>query len=156
MTDSDWATCHRTRRSKSGGVLLNGDHVVHFWCKMQDRVALSSAEAELKAVCKGYAELLHLNNIVTFLRGRSPCLVSNTDATACRGIMLRQGSGPVKHLSIRQLWVQEVVADYQIEVCKLRRDDNLADFLCSPSKEILHTSRIADFGCEERYTDSSV
>ena len=81
--------------------------------------------------------------------------MSNTDASACRGIMLRQGSGPVKHLSIRQLWVQEVVCDYSVDVQKMRREDNLADFLCSPCKEILHCSRLSDFGCEDRYTDES-
>ena len=122
---------------------------------MQDRVALSSAEAELNSVCKGYAELIYMNNIIAFLRGKNPTLMSNTDASACRGIMLRQGSGPVKHLSIRQLWVQEAVHDYKIEVCKVRRDDNIADFLCSPSKEMLHVSRMSDFGCEDRYTDHS-
>ena len=155
MTDSDWATCHRTRRSKSGGVLLRGRHVIQFWCKMQDRIALSSAEAELKAVCKGYAELIHMRNIIEFLCGTGPKLVSNTDASACKGIMLRQGSGPVKHLSIRQLWVQEAVHEYNIDVRKLNRAENLADFLCSPGKEALHVSRLQEFGCEDRYTDST-
>ena len=67
--------------------------------------------------------------------------------------MLRQGSGPVKHLSIRQLWVQEAVHEHQVDVQKMRRDENLADFLCSPSKEALHMTRLSDFGCEDRYTD---
>ena len=133
---------------------MNGEHVIHFWCKMQDRIALSSAEAELKSVCKGYAELIHMRNVVEFLRGAAPSLVSNTDASACRGIMLRQGSGPVKHLSIRQLWVQEAVQDYQVHVQKFRRDENLADFLCSPGKEAMLVIRLSEFGCVDRYTDS--
>ena len=52
FTDSDWASCHRTRRSKSGGCIVHGAHLLQFWCKQQDRIAVSSAEAELKAACK--------------------------------------------------------------------------------------------------------
>ena len=150
LTDSDWATCKQTRRSKSGGMILSGDHVVHYWCKMQDRIALSSGEAELKSVCKGVAELLLMRNIVSFLRGAPPKLVSNLDASACKGIVLRQGAGQVKHLTTRQLWVQETVRDYEVQVEKVSRDDNLSDFLCSPNKELEHNTRLAEFGCTDR------
>ena len=122
----------------------------HFWCHRQDRIALSSADAELKSVCEGMTELLHLKNVITFLRGVCPSLVSSTDASACRGIILRHGAGPVKHLRILQLWVREAVVDNKIDVQKMRRDDNLANFLCSPGKEKLHAGRIADFGWSVR------
>ena len=50
MTDSDWAGDEMTRRSTSGGVVLNGQHTITWWCKLQARIALSSCEAELNAL----------------------------------------------------------------------------------------------------------
>ena len=65
--DSDWASCQSTRRSRSGGVLLYRDCVVSHYCRMQDAVALSSGEAELKSTCKGLAEGLGLQELASFL-----------------------------------------------------------------------------------------
>ena len=114
---------------------MHGSHLIQFWCKQQDRIAVSSAEAELKAACKGVSELLLLSNIARHVTGRQVTLSHLLDASACRGIMFREGAGPIKHLDIRQLWVQEVTRDRKIEVVKVPRKMNLADFLCSPAKE---------------------
>lgn len=42
---------------------------------------------------------------------RSPDLESCVDANACRGILLRTGTGRVQHLSSKQQWVQGAVRD---------------------------------------------
>ena len=67
-------------------------------------VSLSSAEAELNALCKAAQEGLGAKYLSEEL-----ChpLVLKTDASAARGVVQRQGSGKVKHLSIRQLWDRE-------------------------------------------------
>ena len=49
-TDTDFAGCHETRKSTSGGVVLHGSHLLKFWSSTQTTVALSSAEAELYAM----------------------------------------------------------------------------------------------------------
>ena len=126
---------------------MHGDHVVHFWCKLQDRVATSSAEAELKAVCKGVSELIQCYHVGNFLANFTYRLSLHIDASACRGILLRQGAGALKHLSVRQLWVQEAIQDYQVDVQKIDRGVNLADFLCSPGKESTLDERVAEFNC---------
>ena len=146
-TDSDWASCHRTRRSKTGGCIMHGAHLLQFWCKQQDRIAVSSAEAELKAACKGVSELLLLSNIAHHATGRKVELSHSLDASACRGIMFREGAGPIKHLDIRQLWVQEVIRDRLIEVIKIPRKQNLADFLCFPAKEHTWRDCLMNYSC---------
>ena len=65
-TDSDWATCESTRRSRSGGVVLYRGHTVAHFCRTQDAIALSSAEAELKASGKGLVEALGLLDLLCF------------------------------------------------------------------------------------------
>ena len=57
-TDSDWAGDELTRRSTSGGVVLNGTHTFHV-VVLQARIALSSCEAELNACRKGGIEALN-------------------------------------------------------------------------------------------------
>ena len=51
------------------------------------------------------------------------------DASAARGVILRQGAGRVKHLSVKQQWVQERVANHELEVTKIPRAGNWADLM---------------------------
>jgi hypothetical protein len=126
FTDSDWAGCPKTRRSTSGGVLLHGQHLVHHWSSTQTVVALSSMEAELNAIVKGVAEVLGLKNLLEEC-GRNLEAVIFTDSSAANGVVHRQGSGKVKHLECRQLWVQGAVFNGQVRVEKVARDFNPAD-----------------------------
>ena len=126
---------------------MHGTHLLQFWCTQQDRIAVSSAEAELKAACKGVSELLLLNNIARHLTGRDVALTHSLDASACRGIMFREGAGPIKHLDIRQLWVEEIIRDRAIEVIKVPRKQNIDDFLCSPAKEHAWPASLLSFSC---------
>ena len=135
-TDSDRALCEVTRRSRSGGIVAwHGLTLLHY-CRLQDTIALSSAEAELKASCKGIAEALALREIIEFLLDE-PCQMQHfTDASACVGILKRKGAGPVKHLSVRQLWTQEVFTRPGTTTTKIPRQDNPSDCLCSiPTSE---------------------
>ena len=100
-------------------------------CKMQDRVALSSGEAELKASCKCVAEMLETREVVQFLTGMEAALALHLDATATQGMLHRQGAGKLKHLSVRTLWVQGAVQEARIRVVKIPRALNHADALCS-------------------------
>ena len=130
-TDSDWATEVRSRKSKTGGALYHGEHLVGHWARTQDRVARSSGEAELKAACTGIAELMGLAHLVRFLRPGVVRLEHRMDAAATIGMTQRQGAGALKHLSVRELWVQEVVQNESIVVTKVSRSQNPADALAS-------------------------
>ena len=69
--------------------------------------------------------------MLEFLTSTPPRLELHLDAQATEGMLLRQGAGKLKHLSVRTLWVQGAVADFQIRVVKLPRSLNHADALCS-------------------------
>ena len=135
QTDSDWATCPRTRKSRSGGAIWHGAHCVAFWCRTQDRIARSSGEAELKSSCCGIAEILGMRNLCQFLTGNQCNLVHQLDASAAKSMMLRQGCGNLKHLDLRSLWVQETIVPEGIRVQKIPREANIADALCSPNRD---------------------
>ena len=110
-----------------------GDSVLNHWTRTQDRVARSSGEAELKATCCGYDELLGLFELARFLRPGPWTLEHRVDASATYGILHRQGAGSMKHLSIRELCTQQARTEYGIDVQKIARHDNAADALASPA-----------------------
>ena len=56
MTDSDWASDTKTRRSCSGGLIRVGGNLIHHWSKTKQTVALSSGEAEMNASVKAISE----------------------------------------------------------------------------------------------------
>ena len=130
-TDSDWAADPKTRISKSGGTVTRGLHLIAHWCKQEDRIALSSGEAELKASCKCLAELLEVREVMDFLTELPPTMQLHLDAQATEGMLLRQGAGKLKHLTVRTLWVQAAVLEHDVKVIKLPRALNHADVLCS-------------------------
>ena len=73
-------------------------------------------------------ELLGLRE---FLRemGVKKELVVKGDSSAAKGIMCRRGSGKVKHLEVRQLWLQERVARKEVKLEKIPRSQNTGDAL---------------------------
>ena len=54
-------------------------------------------------------------------------ITAKTDSTAGRGIAHRKGCGKVKHLSIRELWLQDLVQEDKVRVVKESTLTNLAD-----------------------------
>ena len=81
FVDTDFAGCHVTRRSTSGGAACRGQHLVKHWSTTQSTVALSSAEAELTGISKGAAQGLGLQTIAADL-GITLSLKVMSDATA--------------------------------------------------------------------------
>ena len=128
LTDSDWASCVRTRRSTSGGVIRCGAHLISHWSRTQATVALSSGEAELNGTVKAAAEGLYLLGVSNEFDMNFTMLMK-ADSTASLGILVREGAAPLKHLSLKQLWIQEKVADKVFKVVKVPRASNVADAL---------------------------
>ena len=128
-TDSDWAGDIASRRSTSGGVITYRGTIMSHWSKSQSNVALSSAEAELNATVKGLSELIGLCHLIEETQKVTVNLILCTDASACKGMLLRHGTGKVKHLSVKQLWAQECVRAYDVSIQKISRDQNPSDVL---------------------------
>ena len=105
FSDSDWAGCKKTGKSTSGGVIKIGEHFIKGWSKTQASITLSSAEAELVAMCKLAAETIGIRSLAADL-GRDTKAVLYADSSAAIAIAKRRGAGKLRHINIGFLWIQ--------------------------------------------------
>ena len=110
------------------GVILHGSHVIQSWSRMQNLVAMSSAEAELYGTVRASCELLGIRSLARdfgrWMQGRL-----YADASAALGIIHRQGLGKLRHIDTSALWVQQAARSKMIEYLKVLGDVNPADIL---------------------------
>ena len=97
-----------------------GAVLITAWSKIQSNIALSTAEAELNSMVKAMSESIGILHLMHEIFTQKPRIRIYTDATACKGIVLRHGSGKIKHLSTKQLWTQEAVVAYGMDIQRYR------------------------------------
>ena len=128
MADSDWAGCLQTRRSTSGGLVMLGQHPLRTWSVTQSVVALSSAEAELYSMTEGASRGLALQSMLREM-GVSVDLVVATDSSAAKTFASTRGLGRMRHLEVKDLWLQGLVQCGRLSLEKVRGDINPADVM---------------------------
>ena len=126
--DTDFAGCHKTRRSTNGGAFMRGNHLLYCYSTTQATVALSSGEAELGGICKGASKGLGLQSVAADL-GLQFSLDVQTDATAAIGICRRRGLGKIRHLAVADLWIQDRLKSNDFTLTKVLGTINPADAL---------------------------
>jgi hypothetical protein len=91
-------------------------------------VALTG-EAELNAAVRAMSEGLGALNLIRELIGVECSVSLCTDASACKGIVLLQGCGRIKHLDVKTLWIQGAIESHGVVVQKVPREANPAYML---------------------------
>ena len=127
--DSNWAG-HENPKSTSGGMLLIAGMVLASWSKTQSCVALSSCEAELMALNLVATEgqlAVNLLRELDLLPVQK--LVLHTDSSSCLKISLKRGCGRMRHLTVKQLWLQDAIRTGALEVEKIDGKLNPVDLL---------------------------
>ena len=105
-----------------------GEHFIKGWSSTQTGIALSSAEAELIAMTKATAETMGVVSMIQDL-GCNVKGIVYADSSAALAIADRKGSGKLRHINIRQLWIQEKQRKDEIELRKIKGSMNPADLL---------------------------
>ena len=108
-TDADWAG-QSDRHSITGGLLVLDGVNVSSWARTQKAIATSSGESELYAMSVGAAEALGLRELLTDI-GLPTTVRLRCDSTAAMGTATRQGLGRMKHVQVRDLALQQWIAD---------------------------------------------
>ena len=139
--DSDWAGCTHARRSTSGVAVFVLRASVLSHSRTQAAAGLSSGEAEFYAIGSGTSDALFLRSLVL-----EACMFSKvnltvyTDSTAGKSM-----AGPfrttikTKHVSLRLLYMQELVTSGFVKLRKVLGTLNPADVLTKVvSKDVLY------------------
>ena len=126
--DTDVAGCVVTRRSTNGGMIVNGGQCLKHYTTTQSTIALSSGEAELHGISKGFSNVLGIQALARDL-GFDYNIRVHSDAAAAIGIARRRGLGRIRHLDVEDLWVQDCLRQRRVELVKIAGADNPADAL---------------------------
>jgi hypothetical protein len=97
----------------------------------QGAYALSSAEAEFYAMIEGATRakgLLTLARECGF-KGLAQQFCLSTDSSAAKSFVSRRGLGRMRHIEIRDLWLQKEVRDSKIRILKVPGEENPADLM---------------------------
>ena len=140
--DSDWGGRTGSRKSTSGGVWMIGAHCIKTWSVTQGAYALSSAEAEFYAMIEAVTRAKGLRSLaveVGFVDLENVVHIG-TDSSAAKSFVGRQGLGKMKHLEIRDLWLQKEVHDGKVVVHKVLGTENPSDL----GTKILNAAEITE------------
>ena len=116
FSDSDWSGAGDLKSTSSAVHMLNGV-VVHSTSRSQKCISLSSTEAEWFAASSSTCDGFYLQHIVEFLTN-SNCdrLQLKTDNNDVRMLSLKCGVGRLRHIKGRMLWLQEKMANGELEI----------------------------------------
>ena len=108
-----------------------GGHCIKTWSCTQGAFALSSAEAEFYAMIEAVVRSKGLKSLAQELgfRNMSNVIVLGTDSSAAKSFVCRRGLGRMRHLEIRDLWLQNEVREGRLVVKKVIGSENPADLM---------------------------
>ena len=108
-----------------------GNHCIKTWSSTQGAYALSSAEAEFYVMIDAVTRskgLISLAKELGFTDLENVVHVG-TDSSAAKSFVSRRGLGKMRHLEIRDLWLQKEVNDGKVIVSKVAGTENPADLM---------------------------
>ena len=134
FADSDWAGCTKTRRSTSGASLCLWGVTLATSSRTQATQALSSAEAELYAMGMAIQDALHLQSLLQELKltqlAKPFELTVYTDSSSGKALASKLGlTRKSKHVQLRFLFMQDLVASGQLKLSRVPSERNPADVL---------------------------
>ena len=134
FADSDWAGTTKTRRSTSGASLCLWGVTLATSSRTQATQALSSAEAELYAMGMAIQDALHLQSLLQELKltqlAKPFELTVYTDSSSGKALASKLGlTRKSKHVQLRFLFMQDLVASGQLKLSRVPSERNPADVL---------------------------
>ena len=134
FSDSSWADCKSTRKSTSSGcIFLNGALVMSV-CRTQASIALSSCEAELYAANGLMVECIYLFRLCKFLCGDESEVNNDLvqqrlfiDSASALALVRRTGTGRLKHIQIKQFFLQHLLRKGVFTIHKINTKLNPGD-----------------------------
>ena len=158
FVDSDWACCAVTRRSTCGGLLKLGTHTLKTWSSTQAVVAMSSAEAEFYAMTEGATRGMGMKTMLSEMVVVLDIAHLYTDSSAAKSLLSLRGLRKMRHIEVKELWLQAAVKEAKVKLHKIAGESNPADLLTKYTDLARQLSKAASKAAEQDIllTDSSL
>ena len=104
-----------------------GKHCLRTWCATQPVHALSVAGVEYYALVEGSSRCLGLQTMLKELGVEASVVVLSTDSSSAKSFASRRGLGRMRHIEVKELWLQEAVRRGRIQLKKVDGAVNPAD-----------------------------
>ena len=131
-SDSDWSGHKAHRRSTSASLHFLNGNLLFGASRTQKVVSLSSAEAELHSLVGACADGIYLRGCLEFLLDVKVHHEALVDNSACKSLANKPGTGKIRHLSSKLLWIQERTADGSLTVSQVSTTINISDLGTKP------------------------
>ena len=130
FTDADWAGDVVERKSTSGYVFQICGGTVSWRSKRQEIVALSSTEAEYKALSFAAQELMWLRSFLKDLGYEQKTNILNEDNQGAIALSKNPDNhSRTKHIDVRYHYIRDLVEKKKVEVNYCPTNNNLADLM---------------------------
>ncbi|MCO5614244.1 hypothetical protein L7F22_068524 [Adiantum nelumboides] len=148
--DADWGGDQDTLQSTSGYVFLLSGGAISWQSKKQDRVTLSSTEAEYVAMALSLKEGLWLKHLLqeTTLFPIQPLTLHCDNMSAIVLARNLKHSEKTKHIALKLLFIRELIQEGSIQLNHVRTDFQWADFQTKPLPKAKHTLSCQQLGLE--------
>jgi hypothetical protein len=149
FSDSDWATCHKTRKSRTGYVVYTNVGPISWKSKLQPTVAVSTCEAEYLALVETIKELLWLKQLLEemgvsltqpikiFVDNQAAISLASHPSQHCR----------TKHIDIRHHFIREHIANHTVELYYIDTKENVADLLTKATSPAVFKHLVGKLVC---------
>ena len=103
--------------------------LIHSICRSQATIALSSCEAELYAANTTMVESIYLYQLIQFLVNDETAVKQRlfVDSTSAKFVVQRSGVGRLKHVSIKHVFLQQLLRQKVFSIHKVPTRINPAD-----------------------------
>ena len=134
FTDSDFASCEETRKSRSGACIFFCNSLVYWKSGKQNHVSRSTTEAEFYALLEGITEVEFLQDVIHFAYKvdkrifnckNTPIFCDNSSAGKIASSI--ESIARTKHIEVAHLWIQQEVAKERIKVHYVNTENQAAD-----------------------------
>lgn len=131
MCDADWAGDPSTRRSTTGYIFVLAGGAISWRSRLQPTVALSSTEAEYRAVTEAGQELVWLWNMMKAFgfSDPNPTVLQSDNFGAIHLTSKSIFHARTKHIEIHHHWIREIVKKGDLVVKYCPTDVMVADLL---------------------------
>jgi len=136
-TDSDFASCKNTRRSRGGFMFSLFGGAVAWQSKLQQVVSTSTAEAEYIAAAAAAREAVWLQRITSFLdiQRDGPLLINSDNQATIHMVANSSDSARTKHIDVCYHYVRQQAARGNLRLGYVSTNDNVADIFTKPLEQ---------------------